>query len=306
MIQKDYFSALPKSELHSHAGRGGSTKYLSEYVGKSIPLPPAKFQDINKMQEWYSTNIRNLASGVEGQTLRWKSAFNQAKEDNLSVMALLFSISEVELTGGMETFIKLMNGFHQEFCPDTIFIPQITFDRGCDAIWVADVIDQVSEYHYFKALDVCNDEFAQPTKNLIPLYRKAKEKGLRLIAHTGEVGTADDVRRAVEELELNEVNHGIAAADSKEVMRFLAENKIQLNVCPTSNVMLSIVEDYAHHPIKRLYDNGVIVTINTDDLLIFNQTVSDEYYNLYHCGLLNETELDEIRLAGLKVADYYK
>ena len=132
-----------------------------------------------------------------------------------------------------------------------------------------------------------------------PVYRAAKAKGLRLKAHVGEWGTADDVWQAVEELELDEVQHGIAAATSPTVMRFLADHRIRLNVCPTSNVMLGRVESIAAHPIRALFDAGVIVTINSDDVLMFGSSVSDEYLKLYDAGVFSAAELDEIRLNGL-------
>jgi adenosine deaminase len=106
-------------------------------------------------------------------------------------------------------------------------------------------------------------------------------------------------------LELDEVHHGIAAAKSNFVMNWLACNKIQLNICPTSNVMLNIVDEYQNHPIKRIYHAGVPVTIHTDDLLIFNQSVSQEYRNLYLSGALSADELNTIRLYGLNQANYH-
>jgi adenosine deaminase len=66
----------------------------------------------------------------------------------------------------------------------------------------------------------------------------------------------------VEALELNEVQHGINAADSPDVMNWLAGNQIRLNACPTSNVMLSRTPDLQRHPIRRLVDCGITVTIN--------------------------------------------
>ena len=118
-------------------------------------------------------------------------------------------------------------------------------------------------------------------------------------AHVGEWGDADSVWRAVEELELHEVQHGIAAAQSKPVMQFLAKNRIRLNICPTSNVMLGRVRTIAEHPIRRLFDAGVIVTVNTDDVLVFGQGVSDEFLGLFRAGLFNADELEMIRLSGL-------
>ena len=132
------------------------------------------------------------------------------------------------------------------------------------------------------------------------MYRKAEKYGLTKIVHVGESGSADDVRRAVEILGLDEVHHGIGAATSKDTMRFLADNHIQLNVCPSSNVMLGYAKDYEHHPIKTLVENGVEVTINTDDLLIFNSSIENEYLLLYKAGTLSVDQLEEIRLRGLK------
>ena len=133
----------------------------------------------------------------------------------------------------------------------------------------------------------------------LPLYRKAEEYRLVKKKHAGETGTADDVRRAVEVLGLSEVHHGISACTSKETMRFLADNHIQLNVCPSSNVMLGYVKDYREHPIRILADNGVQVTINTDDLLIFDSSIENEYLQLYCAGTLSVGQLDEIRRVGL-------
>jgi adenosine deaminase len=107
------------------------------------------------------------------------------------------------------------------------------------------------------------------------------------------------VQRAVEELELDEVQHGIAVVQSTSVMKFLADNRIRLNICPTSNVMLERLDALAEHPIRNLYDAGVKVTVNTDDVLMFGQSVSDEFLNLYRAGLFGAAELDEIRQNGL-------
>jgi adenosine deaminase len=82
-------------------------------------------------------------------------------------------------------------------------------------------------------------------------------------------------------------------------MKWLCDNKIQLNICPTSNILLSRVENYKVHPIRKLYDNGIRVTVNTDDMIIFDQSVSEEFLNLYNSGIFNAVELNEIRENGL-------
>jgi adenosine deaminase len=155
------------------------------------------------------------------------------------------------------------------------------------------------ELGFWRSLDTSGDELAQPSAVFKSLYRTAKGAGLRLKAHVGEWGGAYSVQRAVEELELDEVQHGIAAAQSTSVMKFLADNRIRLNVCPTSNVLLGRVASLAEHPIRKLYDAGVKVTVNTDDVLMFGESVSNEFLNLYRAGLFSAAELDVIRQNGL-------
>jgi len=82
-------------------------------------------------------------------------------------------------------------------------------------------------------------------------------------------------------------------------LNWLAKHKVQLNVCPTSNILLNNTKSYATHQIRKLYDYGIPVTINTDDLLIFNATASQEYLNLYKSGLMTADELNIIRETGL-------
>jgi adenosine deaminase len=159
------------------------------------------------------------------------------------------------------------------------------------------------ELGVFQSIDLYSRQEVCPPEVMKPLFTKARAAGMKLKAHVGEFRDAEEVRRTVEVLNLDEVQHGIAAAESVEVMQWLSEHQIQLNVCPTSNVMLDGVSDLASHPIRTLFDNGVPVTINTDDLMIFGQSVSEEYRNLYRAGVFSAEELDDIRRASLEVLD---
>ena len=118
-------------------------------------------------------------------------------------------------------------------------------------------------------------------------------------AHAGEFGNADSVRKAVEVLELDEVQHGIGAAESPEVMKWLSRNGISLNVCPESNISLKRVKSYRTHPIRILFDHGVNVTVNTDDVMLFNAGNSEQYLKLYKSGIFSAEELNVIRMNGL-------
>ena len=118
--------------------------------------------------------------------------------------------------------------------------------------------------------------------------------------HNHGFAAADREYRAVEVLELDEVQHGIAAAESPAVMRFLADHRIRLNICPTSNILLGRVKRLEEHPIRKLFDAGVRVTVNTDDAIVFGVGVSEEFLRLHRAGVFSAAELDMIRQWGLQ------
>lgn len=107
-------------------------------------------------------------------------------------------------------------------------------------------------------------------------------------------------RQSMTALRLDEVQHGIAAAESEEAIQFLKDRGIRLNLTPSSNLLLGRIKEMAHHPIRRLYRGGLDVTINSDDVLIFDSDVSKEYIRLFESGCLNAEELNKIRLNGLR------
>lgn len=251
------------------------------------------------MHEWFTESIKPHCKGSEGIILRWEGAFAEAKRNSITRLAMNFGVQDIELVGGMDAFIMLIEGFHREYCPNTVFEPEITYASFCNVEQETDRIEKYISSGFFKSIDVCGGENFRPFEDFLPLYRKAECYHLTKKMHVGESGSADDVRQAVEVLGLSEVHHGINAITSGEVMRFLADNKIQLNICPSSNVMLGYAINYKEHPIKLLYENGVKVTINTDDLLIFDSSIENEYLLLYRAGTLNASQLDEIRKNGL-------
>ncbi len=296
----DVLRRIPKSDLHNHAGRGGNIKYIGEWTNTSILPPSGKFGSLGEMQEWFVSNVKTHCPGTQGYLKRIEASFVQAADDGIELLALSYGIDEIDALGGMEAFIHTMDSLSHQYAPQTLFLPELAFDSRCDIDETLERLDEILSYHWFKSVDICGQELAQPIRNFRPLYHRAKAAGLVLKAHSGEFGSADDVMEAVEELDLQEVHHGIAAAQSPQVMNWLAMHNITLNVCPTSNVMLGRTENYSTHPIRALYDAGIPVTINSDDMLIFNQSVSEEYLNLYSSGLMSANELNDIRENGLR------
>jgi Adenosine deaminase len=292
--------AIPKSDLHNHSIGGGHRPLVSEWAGRDIAPLDRPLASMAEMDAWVKDRLGSLFSGPTGRLRAFEATFVQAKYDGVTRLEVGEDVWAITLFEHDATKLTSeLIGVHARVSPDIEWIPQLGLSRHCPISALIRWLAPFLELGIYRTLDLYGDEFAQPIERFRPLYRMAKNKGLRLKAHVGEWGSADDVWRAVEELELDEVQHGIAAAGSSAVMRMLADNHIRLNVCPTSNVMLGRVDRLETHPIRSLYDAGVKVTVNTDDVLVFGNGISEEFLGLYQAKVFDADELDGIRRGGL-------
>lgn len=296
----ELMQTVSKSDLHNHAGRGGNISYIEQWANVKISPPTEPFDSLAEMNQWLQENVKCHCPGNLGYLKRIEAAFAQANKDNIKVLVLSFGVDEIDLFGSMDNFTNIMNDLHRRFAPDTNFYPDLALGYAVDTNYERNRLDEIFAKNWFCGIDICNYSNFYDFYEMQEICKKANNFGMILKAHIGEFGGADDVLRYAEELELNEIQHGIAAADSPQIMRWLAKNGIQLNICPTSNIMLKNAGSYQTHQIRRLFDFGVLVTINSDDLMIFNATVSQEYLNLYNAGLMTANELYSIRQTGLE------
>lgn len=129
----------------------------------------------------------------------------------------------------------------------------------------------------------------------------AREAGLGLTAHAGEWGGPQSVRDALS-LGVTRIGHGIRAIEDAQLLRDLAERAVTLEVCPGSNVALGAVPSWAAHPIARLADAGVRVTVSTDDPPFFHTTLTHEYQRLAETFGWSETEFQQMNLWAVDAA----
>lgn len=298
----DKLRQCPKADLHNHFVLGGSRAYLRQVTGVTIAPLRRPIASMDDMHAWNRANLGETFENPEGRRILIRAAFRQAREDGVTVLEIGEDVWGLEefFHGDVGELIQAFTSARQELAPDTELRLQIGLSRHCSIGYLEHCLSYFWGNKAFYSIDLYGDELAQPIEHFKGIYQRAKREGLRLKAHVGEWGTAGDVRRAVEELELDEVQHGLAAARDETVIRFLADNHIRLNMTPSSNVLLGRVPSMASHPIGRLYRSGVDVTINSDDVLIFDSDVSKEYLRLYEAGCLTAEELDAIRRRGLE------
>lgn len=292
----------PKADLHNHFVLGGNRRYLREHSGRTIQPITRPLCSMDEMHAWNAHNIGDYFNSTEGRQMLINATFAQAKEDGVTILEIgedVWGLGEF-FHDNIDELVEAFENAHKEIAPEIELRLQIGMSRHCDISYLEDCLSHFWGCKAFYSIDLYGDELAQPIENFKSIYRCAKAEGLKLKAHVGEWGTAEDVRRAVECLELDEVQHGISAAEDPSVIQFLVDNHIRLNITPSSNYLLGRVKELKSHPIAELYRNGVDVTIGSDDVLIFDSDVSKEYLRLYQCGCLGAEELEEIRKNGLK------
>lgn len=301
----DAIKASPKTDVHCHAFLSTRRENTEHWLGHSLTKPPLKMNGLEGMHAYIDEALAPHLEHRQGFEFVAVSAMNDAVQDGVVILEMSFDIRLVKFyPDGLTELRAFIEALVERYQAQIDLRPELGFARECadDPKWMK-LAHQAIELDLFQSIDLYSHQEACAPEAVKPLYRKARAAGMKLKAHVGEFGGAEEIRRTVEVLDLDEIQHGIGAAESAEVMRWLSENQIRLNVCPTSNVMLDAVPDLASHPIRVLFDNGVSVTINTDDLMIFGQSVSEEYRNLYRAGVFSAQELDDVRHASLEVLD---
>lgn len=107
-------------------------------------------------------------------------------------------------------------------------------------------------------------------------FARARTAGLRSVPHAGETLGPESIWNAIRTLGADRIGHGVRAIEDPALVSFLARERIPLEVCPTSNLCLGIYRSLAAHPLRRLHEAGVVVTINSDDPAFFNSSLNDE------------------------------
>ncbi len=130
----------------------------------------------------------------------------------------------------------------------------------------------------------------------------AREAGMPLTCHAGEWGGAAMVAETIRDLRVARIGHGIGAIQDRALVEQIAEQDIVLEVCPGSNVVLKAVEGWAKHPIVKLRDAGVKVTVSTDDPPFFHTTMTAEYEMLHQTFGWDEDDFKAVNATALAAA----
>jgi aminodeoxyfutalosine deaminase len=302
---KHFLRELPKAELHLHLeGTLLPHRVMSLAKKYSIAL------DWQEVQSRYTT--RNFTQFLE--LYKWATSFLREPEDYALLAEDASSAlrdqgviyAEITLSVGVmllrkqdiaANFTALRDVFHRRAQSSTGPQVQFIFDAvrqfGPDpAMQVARLAADLRNQGVV-AFGLGGDELSLPLSDFRPAFSYAAEQSLHLVAHAGETGGPDQIKDALDFLHAERIGHGIAAIRSAALMNTLADRKISLEICPTSNLCTNALNiqlnsadsDLSRHPLPKLFRHSIPVTLSTDDPAMFHTTLVEEYFAALQMGL---------------------
>jgi adenosine deaminase len=151
-------------------------------------------------------------------------------------------------------------------------------------------------------LDLHGDERLNSPELFADIYKAAGEKGYLLRAHAGELTGPDTIRESIDVLKLSRIEHGTSAQGDEDLLQKFIDENITLDMCPTSNVKLRVVDSIESHPIGEFLRRGVRVTCSTDDPPIFNISLTDELHTLVRYQNFTPRELAQLQINAFEAA----
>lgn len=150
------------------------------------------------------------------------------------------------------------------------------------------------------AFDLAGGEAGNPPKNHLSAFYYARNNLLNLTVHAGESYGPESIRQALFFCSAHRIGHGTSLYQDPDLMQYVVDHQIPLEICPTSNVQTKVVESYVSHPLTRYIDAGIPITINTDNRLFSRTTVSEELWYIHEkCGV-SAPDLRQIALNGFR------
>lgn len=136
-----------------------------------------------------------------------------------------------------------------------------------------------------------SSERGHPPGKFRAVFGRARAEGFRAVAHAGEEGPPEYIWSALNDLQVLRIDHGVRALEDPDLVAELARRKVPLTVCPLSNLRLRVVDDMSAHPLKRMLDHGLMVTVNSDDPAYFGGYMNDNYEAVRQALDLSDDEL---------------
>jgi adenosine deaminase len=288
----------PKADLHCHAQASCTREYLSRM---GFILPNKKITDIASMIDFSRTYLNPIFYNIANLPKILNGVFENCQKTNVKFIALSidYKVAIKVFGGDAQRFIDFLKGYNY---PDLKILWDLGISRDTFLEEHRPIIDELIKSNFFTGIDLYATENSKPNSVFVDFYKSANGLGLITKVHCGEQLGADYILDCIRDFNPKQIQHGIRIVESKPAMDLAKRMGIVFNVCPTSNIILGYAKSHKDHPIKEMVENGLAVTVGTDDLLYFQSDINQEYKKLLDAKTLTAKQLEKIRKFGLKLA----
>lgn len=287
---RDFLERLPKAELHLHIEGSLEPELmfaLAERNGVELPYASVseareayQFENLQSFLNLYYQGMGVLRTAEDFYDLAM-DYFRRAHAEGVVHVEISFD-PQAHLARGIELEVQ-MDGLsrarrqaRRELDVSSALIMSFLRDRPADE--AMRVLEQAAPYwETLDAVGLDSAERGHPPSKFRDVFARAKALGIPRVAHAGEEGPAAYISEALDELDVCRIDHGVRCLEDPALVERLRAERIPLTVCPLSNVRLKVVERIEDHPLPKLLDAGLLLTLNSDDPAYFGGGVLDNY-----------------------------
>lgn len=289
------YNDIPKTEIHCHLEGAIRTQTIIDVAKENnINLPSYQVAELDKhvkvldqmkdlqaVLDAFDIFQRSITSPQVFERIAWE-LFEDCAKQNIKLFEVRFSPDwafhghKLDWDACLEGLLRAIDKAEKEF-DMAIGIIAIT-SRGMGADSCVKTVDwAIKHQKYIQAVDLADGEKIFPAKDFIKPILKAKDAGMKVTIHSGEDTPAEYVIETIKNFKPDRIGHGIHSIEDMKAVEMLIEKNITLEVNPWSNFLTNSVSSIEAHPLKKLFDLGVKVTINSDDPEVLETNVNNEY-----------------------------
>ena len=300
--------AIPKAELHIHIEGSLEPELifaLAQRNGVALSYPSVEalraayaFTDLQSFLDIYYAGASVLLTAQDFHDMAW-AYFLRARADHVLHTELFFDPQTHTARGvPMAAVIEGLTGACR----------QAEAELGISSALILCFLRHLSEEDAFATLEAAlpyrehfigvgldSSELGHPPSKFQRVFARCRELGLKLVAHAGEEGPPAYMREAIDLLQVQRIDHGVAVMQDAALMAELARSRMPLTVCPLSNLKLCVVKDLRDHPLKKMLDAGLCATVTSDDPAYFGGYMNANFEQTVQALQLSRE--DVIRLA---------
>ena len=300
----DFIRGLPKAELHVHIEGSLEPEQMftfAERNGIALPYPSVEalrvayeFGNLQDFLDLYYQGAEVLRTQGDFHDLAL-AYFRRVAADGCRHVELFFDpqthtsrgipfeVAADVLLGGMAQARRELGVTSKLIL---CFLRHLSEEDAFETLWEAEpFLDRIA------GVGLDSSEVGHPPAKFARVFKVARDRGLKLVAHAGEEGPPDYVREALDLLHVDRIDHGNRSLEDAALVTRLARRGMTLTICPLSNLKLCVVKDLAQHPLKRMLDLGLKVTVNSDDPAYFGGYLGDNWIATAEALSLTRQEL---------------